>query len=370
MTSTARTLALLAIPALLAACSDLTPTEPDSRLGPNSGPAAALAAGFPIYGLGGLEAATPGHPCETGAYRDFDFWLGNWEVLNPDGETIGTNAVTRELDGCVVAEHWTDSEGGRGRSINTYDAETGEWHQTWVSAAFSGHVRMSGGLDEDGVMVLTGQREAVNRGFTIFDEYRWTRLGPDRVEQDGFVRVPAIGFEGSFVGIYERRDEISPAPEVTTTGCQPGGPAEQARQLDFWVGDWVVTGPSGQVLGTSTVSTDLSGCLLEERFRTPGGYEAVAFAAFDVWEQQWFRTYIDNRGEQVRVKGGFESGAMTLTGPESGPGSSGIVLQRVTIAPTASGVRQSLQVSRDGGESWGSVLDLLYRPADGMDGAD
>ena len=362
MRSTVRALVLLAIPALVVACSDLDPTEPGTRLGPTSGSAAALDAGFPLYGLGGLTRATPGEPCSTGPYRQFDFWLGKWDVFNPDGDPVGTNVVTRELDGCVVAEHWVSAGGTAGRSINTYDAETGQWHQTWASANYRGHLRMAGGLDPDGRMVLAGQRDFVAAGVTLFDEYTWTELGPDRVKQVGTLSVPAAGFEGSFVGIYERRDEISPAPLSPSAACQAGGPAEEARQLDFWIGDWVVSTASGKVLGTSTVSTDLSGCLLEERFRTPEGYEAVAFATFDWWEQRWYRTYIDNRGEQVRVSGGLEGSVMTLTGEEGTPGASGTVLQRVTIAPTPDGgVRQSIEVSRDGGASWTPGVDLFYR---------
>lgn len=364
MRSIVRMLALLAIPALLAGCSDAGPTEPTSQLAPGSGPAA-LTAGFPMYGIGALKAATPGSPCSAAAHRDFDFWLGNWDVYDPAGQQVGTNAVTSELDGCVVAEHWTDSDGGRGRSINTYDAETGQWHQTWISAYFSGHTRMAGGLDEDGRMVLNGHRVNINTGFTLYDEYIWTVLSPDRVKQEGFLRVPAVGYEGSFVGIYERRDEITPAPEVPTAGCQPGGATEEARQLDFWLGDWVVTTASGEVLGTSTVSTDLSGCLLEERFETSKGYQAVSFAAFDYWEKQWYRTYIDNRGEQVRLNGTFDGDAVTLTGVEGGPGESGDLLQRATITPTDGGVHQSLDVSRDGGDSWKHAVDLIYRPAGG-----
>lgn len=364
MKSTVRALVLLAIPAFVVACSDLDPTDPGNRLGPTSESAAALGAGLPLYGLGELARATPGQPCSAEPYRRFDFWLGEWDVFNPDGDQVGTNSVTSELDGCVVAEHWVSASGTAGRSINTFDAETGQWHQTWASANFQGHLRMAGGLQPDGRMVLAGRRDFVRQGVTLFDEYTWTPLGPDRVRQVGTLTVPAAGFEGSFVGIYKRRDEISPAPLAPTTECQAGGPAEQARQLDFWIGVWVVSTASGKVLGTSTVSTDLSGCLLEERFRTPEGYEAVAFATFDWWEQRWHRTYIDNRGEQVRLSGGFDGSSVTLTGEESTPGESGSVLQRVTITPTPDGnVRQSIQVSREGGESWIPAVDLFYRPA-------
>lgn len=45
-------------------------------------------------------AATPA-PCSAPEYRQFDFWIGRWNVYGPDGRLAGTNDVTREFDGCV-----------------------------------------------------------------------------------------------------------------------------------------------------------------------------------------------------------------------------------------------------------------------------
>lgn len=356
--------ALVAGP-LLVSCSDRSPTgttglsEPadpaTSRMSPD-------AAGLPIYGHGALRQATPRDPCAGPMHRQFDFWLGDWNVFDPDGVQVGTNFIRSELDGCVVSESWMGSGGIPGRSINTFDAETGEWHQTWTSANFSGHLRMAGGLDAQGRMVLTGQREAVNQGFTLFDEFVWTVLGPDRVRQVGRLEVPAVGFEGEFIGIYERSADVTPAPETPTTGCQPGGPSEQSRQLDFWLGEWSVSAPNGLPLGSSEVTTDLSGCLIEERFRTPKGYGAVSFAYFDFWEQRWYRTLIDSEGERVELSGGLVDGAMVLSGSEGGPAESGASVElRVTVEPVdASRVRQVWEVSSDGGTTWKRAIELLY----------
>lgn len=348
--------------AVLMACGDTEPTAIESpSVAVSESPLMAGGAGFPVYGLGPFLRATPGQVCTGPRYREFDFWLGEWDVFNPEGAPVGFNSITSELDGCVVAEHWVGIGGIPGRSINTFDAETEQWHQTWVSATFNQHLRMAGGLDEQARMVLAGQREAVNGGFTLFNEFTWTQLDPDRVEQVGVLRVPAFDFEGSFVGIYERRASISPTPEAPTTGCQAGGPAEQARQLDFWLGEWTVSAPNGLALGSSTVTTDLSGCLVEERFRTPNGYEAVSFAYFDFWEQRWFRTYIDNRGERLELMGALGAGPMVLTGAEPGPGASGSVLVRFTLEPAgADTIRQRVEVSRNGGVTWQAAAELVY----------
>jgi hypothetical protein len=41
-------------------------------------------------------------PCDAPAHREFDFWLGEWEVRTPDGKLAGTNRIEREHDGCVL----------------------------------------------------------------------------------------------------------------------------------------------------------------------------------------------------------------------------------------------------------------------------
>src|SRR2546423_12799640 len=35
-------------------------------------------------------------------YRGFDFWLGDWNVFNPQGQQVGTNKVVLLADGCIV----------------------------------------------------------------------------------------------------------------------------------------------------------------------------------------------------------------------------------------------------------------------------
>src|SRR5215469_2409499 len=50
---------------------------------------------------GMTTAATLGQSdtsCSKDVYRQFDFWIGKWEVKSPVGKIVGRNEVTRELD--------------------------------------------------------------------------------------------------------------------------------------------------------------------------------------------------------------------------------------------------------------------------------
>ena len=52
-----------------------------------------------------ITAIAQSPPCVEPEYRQFDFWLGNWQVTQPDGSVAGTNAIQASYNGCVHTEH-------------------------------------------------------------------------------------------------------------------------------------------------------------------------------------------------------------------------------------------------------------------------
>ncbi|MCE7933881.1 MAG: tetratricopeptide repeat protein [Chlorobi bacterium CHB2] len=72
-------------------------------------------------------------PCQHDPrYREFDFWIGEWDVFNTAGQKVGTNSVQQILGSCVLLENWTSASGSQGKSFNTFNRSTGKWQQTWV----------------------------------------------------------------------------------------------------------------------------------------------------------------------------------------------------------------------------------------------
>jgi tetratricopeptide (TPR) repeat protein len=73
-------------------------------------------------------------PCEHAPEaRQFDFWIGQWEVFAPNGQRLGSNRIEKTLRGCALIENWTDGMGREGKSFNTFDPQRRLWHQLWVS---------------------------------------------------------------------------------------------------------------------------------------------------------------------------------------------------------------------------------------------
>lgn len=72
-------------------------------------------------------------PCLTRKEsRMFDFWVGDWDVKNPAGQPAGQSSVQLLLAGCALFENWTDTQGGGGKSLNSFNTDTKQWQQFWT----------------------------------------------------------------------------------------------------------------------------------------------------------------------------------------------------------------------------------------------
>ena len=67
--------------------------------------------------------------------RQFDFWLGEWDLAWGDGEHA-TNSVYLDFDDRVLVESFDGrpSIDLQGMSISTYDDDAECWRQTWVDS--------------------------------------------------------------------------------------------------------------------------------------------------------------------------------------------------------------------------------------------
>ncbi|MFC6008331.1 hypothetical protein [Angustibacter luteus] len=142
---------------------------------------------------------------DAGHAHEFSFWVGEWDVFDPDGEQVGTNQVTALFDGQVLCERWVGSSGVEGISLNSWDADRGAWHQTWMDSTGS-TLLLDGGV-RDGAMVLEGDSPAGSAAGVQRHRITWSpSAGGDQVRQFWEVS-PDDGttWETAFDGRYRRR---------------------------------------------------------------------------------------------------------------------------------------------------------------------
>lgn len=107
------------------------------------------------------------HPCSSPEFRQFDFWIGQWDITGRyrtsdstwSEEGAASNIVTVEYNSCVIIENFrsTDFE-LNGHSVSTYNKNRKIWQQTWVDNSGS-YFDFTGGLDSAGQMALYTERE-------------------------------------------------------------------------------------------------------------------------------------------------------------------------------------------------------------------
>lgn len=162
-------------------------------------PALSLLAAFPFLASG----AAPPPSCTGSEYRQFDFWLGEWNVFTPDGKLAGTSRIGRITEGCAVLENWSGQGGITGKSLNVYDAADRQWHQCWVDS--SGSKALLDGSFAAGKMILEATTADPKRpGIEITQRITWSKNADGSVRQlwdtseDGG-KSWTVAFDGKYV---------------------------------------------------------------------------------------------------------------------------------------------------------------------------
>jgi hypothetical protein len=144
-------------------------------------------------------------PCGGEAFKQFDFWIGNWDVTTPDGNLAGENLITSEENGCLILERWQSANGGTGQSYNFYNPATEKWRQVWISQG--GMIDYEGGLTESGSMKLEGTITNVATGLQAPFTGEWTPNEDGTVTQY-FEQYDAETEQWNpwFSGLYTRKE--------------------------------------------------------------------------------------------------------------------------------------------------------------------
>ena len=139
-----------------------------------------------VPSLGSAQTAGPPPSCTTmPEMRQFDFWIGEWDV-NPWQQptappaSMGKNSVHSIIDGCAVLEEWTGSKGGIGKSLNFYDLNRKAWRQVWVGTG-GGSLDYSGDF-HDNAMHFEGWSAGKDGKHTL-QKLTFTKISADTVRQ-------------------------------------------------------------------------------------------------------------------------------------------------------------------------------------------
>ncbi len=121
--------------------------------------------------------APPPAPCALAEMRQFDFWLGEWDLVSRfkqgDGtwtEEKATDSVRAVLGGCALYQEWQGTVAGQavhGISLTSYAPDQRQWQQAWSDDSGPTLYVFTGGMEGDRMVlsrqVAVGGKPAVRR---------------------------------------------------------------------------------------------------------------------------------------------------------------------------------------------------------------
>ncbi len=123
-----------------------------------------------------------GNPClARPEYRQFNFWIGNWNVTTPTGQHAGDSEIDLMNNGCTIIENWYGANGFEGKSFDYFDTTDNNWHQFWINqnakkTTFEGKL-------ENGNMVFYSYDHVKDKNNPFLRRLIFYNLGPDKVRQ-------------------------------------------------------------------------------------------------------------------------------------------------------------------------------------------
>ncbi len=138
--------------------------------------------------------------CCTESHKEFDFWVGDWNVYDKSGKKVGENKIEKLENECIVSENWKGTTGS-GRSYNYYNSADSTWNQVWISS--SGNNLVLKGKAGKNKMILKSELIENAKG-TYYNQITWTKNEDDSVTQVWEVlNEKEQPISTSFEGVYK-----------------------------------------------------------------------------------------------------------------------------------------------------------------------
>ena len=142
--------------------------------------------------------------CCSDAYKQFQFWVGKWDVYDTEGVKVGENTISIEEDSCLMIEKWQGVKGTTGTSMNYYDKTDSTWNQVWVDNR--GSILKLKGEYENGRMVMRSENQKGQKLDCYYNEITWSLLENKTVTQTWTIYdCTGVNVATVFKGIYHKK---------------------------------------------------------------------------------------------------------------------------------------------------------------------
>jgi tetratricopeptide (TPR) repeat protein len=143
-------------------------------------------------------------------------------------------------------------------------------------------------------------------------------------------------------------------------GVYPCRYSEQARQFDFWIGEWDVKSAAGQQAGSSSIQLMLGECVIYENWTSapPQNYSGKSFNLYNSATGKWMQTWVDDKGAVIEfISGEYKDNKLVFV---TKPDPQNQITRLTFFNMERDLVRQLFEVTKDDGKTWTTTADLYY----------
>ncbi|MEJ2615923.1 MAG: tetratricopeptide repeat protein [Ignavibacteriaceae bacterium] len=114
--------------------------------------------------------------------KKFDFWVGEWNVYNPQKQKVGDSKIEKILKGAVILENWSGVSGYTGKSFNHFNMDKKKWVQYWVDQN-SNSIYFEGNYDSTKKAIVYYSYDHAEDSSPYIRRLTFYNLGADKVRQ-------------------------------------------------------------------------------------------------------------------------------------------------------------------------------------------
>jgi len=171
---------------------------------------------------------------------------------------------------------------------------------------------------------------------------------------------PAINFADADLASIKDDSAFKAVAERVDRAVHPCMYSEEAKQFDFFVGEWNAFNPQGRPVGSSVIQRIANGCGVLENWRDGFGNEGKSINFYDPGDKRWHQYWMGSNGVPLRYAGISTDGAIRYEA-EANAASGAKTLARLTFFKVDENtVRQLAENSTNGGKTWNVGYDFKY----------
>ncbi|MBN8696214.1 MAG: hypothetical protein J0L87_06765 [Bacteroidetes bacterium] len=142
--------------------------------------------------------------CCTIEYKQFDFWIGEWDVFNQQGNKVGTNVIVPMQDSCLIQENWS-STNETGTSYTFYNKIDSTWNQIYIDNLGT-TLQLKGSFKNNKMVLKSEKIKSTKANFYYINKITWEKDSSGNVSQKWeIIDEKESVIQVVFDGIYKRK---------------------------------------------------------------------------------------------------------------------------------------------------------------------